>query len=66
MTPLYYRESRVCIIVYDTTSRKSFEAVERWLQDVRNTVDPNTLIVVAGTKLDRVDQRVISYVLLPG
>lgn len=62
MTPLYYRESRVCIIVYDTTSRKSFEAVERWLRDVRNTVDPNTLIVVAGTKLDCVDQRVISFV----
>ena len=62
MTPLYYRESRVCIIVYDTTSRKSFEAVERWLRDVRNTVDPNTLIVVAGTKLDCVDQRVVSYV----
>lgn len=64
MTPLYYRESRVCIIVYDTTSRKSFEAVERWLRDVRNTVDPNTLIVIAGTKLDCVDRRVITYVSL--
>lgn len=60
LAPLYYRNAGVCLIVYDVTNRKSFEAVERWLRDVKDTADADPLVLVAGTKTDEVDKRVIS------
>ncbi len=35
VTACHYRNAKGCIVVYDVTSRRSFENIERWLRDAR-------------------------------
>merc|ERR1711916_108951 len=34
MTRVYYKESAACVIVFDITERRTFEAVAKWKQDL--------------------------------
>ena len=40
--------------VYDVSSRESFEAVPRWLEELENYVPPEVVKIVVGNKLDKV------------
>lgn len=47
------------IIVYDVTNRRSFEALQGWLSDVKERADKNVVICIAGNKMDlKYDQNV--------
>ncbi|KAG0733448.1 hypothetical protein G6F57_018328 [Rhizopus arrhizus] len=39
-------------IVYDITSRSSFENARRWLREIRKYADPNVVIMLVGNKAD--------------
>lgn len=52
MTACHYRKAKGAVIVYDVTSRKSFENVEKWLKDVMQLADHDCSIVVIGNKND--------------
>ena len=41
-------------IVYDVSSRESFEALPRWLEELENYVAPEVVKIVVGNKLDKV------------
>jgi small GTP-binding protein len=58
MAPIYYRGAHVCVLVYDTTDRQSFEDVRSWLDELGRTVPKDTVIFVAGAKIDRPDRQV--------
>jgi GTPase SAR1 family protein len=58
MAPIYYRGAHVCVLVYDTTDRQSFEDVRSWLDELGRTVPKDTVIFVAGAKTDRPDRQV--------
>ena len=36
LIPNYIRDSTVAVIVYDITHRKSFESIQKWIDDVKN------------------------------
>ena len=36
MIKMHYKGVHVCILVYDITDKKSFNALELWLNDVRD------------------------------
>jgi Ras-related protein Rab-6A len=69
LIPSYIRDSAVTIIVYDISSikkvqsayneigRTSFEAVNRWIDDVRNERGDDVIIVIVGNKTDLSDKR---------
>ncbi|KAK9762037.1 hypothetical protein K7432_012601 [Basidiobolus ranarum] len=38
MAPMYYRGANAAIIVYDITSRKSFDEIETWVQELRKNM----------------------------
>ena len=46
------------IIVYDVSSRESFEALPRWLEELENYVPPEVVKIVVGNKLDKVKQTI--------
>ncbi|KAG1136514.1 hypothetical protein G6F37_011726 [Rhizopus arrhizus] len=49
----YYRGVAGILIVYDITSRSSFENVRRyWLEEIRKYADPNVVIMLVGNKAD--------------
>lgn len=61
ITRSYYRGAIVAIIVFDVTSRKSFENIMSWYQDVINNKTHNITAVLVGNKIDKTDKRQISF-----
>ena len=43
------------VVVYDITDPRSFSAVRKWVQDVRDLAEPNIVIMLVGNKLDIVE-----------
>lgn len=60
LAPMYYRGAQAAIIVYDVTSRQSFEDARTWLAEVRQHGLPNVVLALAANKCDREDQRQVS------
>ena len=38
--------------MYDVTNRRSFEALQTWLGDVKERADKNVVICIVGNKMD--------------
>ena len=76
LIPSYIRDSAVTIIVYDVCStaillnssvvlnsligRASFEAIDRWIEDVKNERGEGVIIVLVGNKSDLSEKRYLS------
>ena len=60
MTYAYYRGCHVVLIVYDVTSKKSFENVTTWVECVDKFAKTNVLRILVGNKTDLEEKRVIS------
>lgn len=56
MIPSYIRDSSVAVIVYDISSRTSFNNVMKWVKDVRDQRD-EVILVIVGNKTDLSDNR---------
>merc|ERR1719480_270677 len=57
LAPMYYRGAAAAVIVYDITSKESFEAAKSWVVELQNT---ETLIALAGNKADLDGQRQVA------
>jgi len=55
ITRSYYRGAAGCLLVYDVTSRASFNDVRTWLADVREHADPHVTCILVGNKVDLCD-----------
>ena len=59
--PSYIRDSKVAIVVYDITRRKSFDFIDKWIEDVKNERgEDNVILCVVGNKSDLVNERQVS------
>jgi small GTP-binding protein len=58
--PLYYRSAVGAIVVYDITSRTTFENVQRWISSFTATAGMNVVIIVIGNKSDDNDAREVT------
>ncbi|GAA5988974.1 hypothetical protein JCM5350_001734 [Sporobolomyces pararoseus] len=56
VTRNYYRGAAGAVIVYDITSRRSFENLSSWLSDARALASPDLEVVIVGNKSDRPDE----------
>ncbi|XP_072966433.1 ras-related protein RABA4d-like [Typha angustifolia] len=52
VTSAYYRGAVGAMLVYDMTNRKTFDHVERWLEELRGHADKNLIIMLIGNKSD--------------
>jgi Ras-related protein Rab-11A len=55
ITTAYYRGAAGAILVYDITTRVTFQSVPRWVDDLRANVD-DIVIIIVGNKTDLVDR----------
>jgi small GTP-binding protein len=55
--PMYFRDSSVILVVFDVTSRSSFEHIEEWVSTAQATAPENAKLFVLGNKSDRLDAR---------
>jgi Ras-related protein Rab-11A len=52
ITSAYYRGAVGALIVYDIAKHLTFENVDRWLKELRDHADANTVIMLVGNKSD--------------
>ncbi|KAJ3441284.1 ras-related protein rab-5c [Anaeramoeba flamelloides] len=58
LTPLYYRNSNIAILVYDIKDITSLEKVKYWIKEIHNNVKIMPFIVIVGNKMDQYDEKV--------
>lgn len=61
VTRSYYRGAAGALLVYDITSRDSFNALSNWLRDARTLASPNIVILLVGNKKDLEESREVTY-----
>jgi small GTP-binding protein len=59
--PIYFRNAAGAICVYDRTSRSSFEHLPQWIDAFTEIAGCQTVIAIAGNKLDLVDGMEIGF-----
>uniref|UniRef100_H2YAH0 Ras-related protein Rab-23 n=1 Tax=Ciona savignyi TaxID=51511 RepID=H2YAH0_CIOSA len=59
LTKSYYRGAQACVLVFSTTDRDSFEAVEKWKSKIEEEVGPNIPIALVQNKIDLLDNAVV-------
>lgn len=52
ITKNYYRNSQGVLIVYGLDSKDSFYSVRNWIEDLSETVNDGTQIMIVGNKSD--------------
>lgn len=60
ITANYYHGSHAIAIVYDITSRQSFENVRKWISEVDRLANPQVCKLLVGNKADLQDKREVS------
>lgn len=57
----FFHNAAVIVIVYDITSRTSFQNLDGWCEMARQNAPPDIPIIIAGNKVDLEKQRDIKY-----
>ncbi|MFX0022522.1 MAG: Rab family GTPase [Candidatus Hermodarchaeota archaeon] len=58
--PDYLTDSRAGIIVYDITSRESFDNVKKWYDIIKRVALPHIVLILVGNKVELHTSRVVS------
>ena len=61
ITRSYYKNSTCAFIVYDITSRKTFDNINIWLNECKDMCYKDVLICLVGNKCDLEGRRAVSY-----
>ena len=60
ITRAYYKNSVCALVVYDISSRDSFNNVSTWIEDCKNQSPKTIFMVLVGNKCDLNDKRQVS------
>ena len=52
LTKIFFKNAIIVIIVYDITKRKSFEALDYWIEEVKNELGNNYILAIVANKSD--------------
>lgn len=52
LIPMYYRGAQVALVVYDVTSRESFETARKWVDELKYDKPQEFLKVLVANKID--------------
>ncbi|CAK88754.1 unnamed protein product (macronuclear) [Paramecium tetraurelia] len=61
LIPSYIRDSQAAIICYDITNEKSFQDLQKWIEDVKDERGDEVLIYILGNKTDLESERQIQF-----
>ena len=63
LASIYYRRAQAVVVVYDISSRISFEHAKSWVREVKQNAYPDIVIALVGNKADLVSKRAVNYEL---
>jgi small GTP-binding protein len=52
LTPMYYRDSQVAVLVFAVNSNESFQGLSSWLECLKRDTQTMPAIILAGNKVD--------------
>jgi small GTP-binding protein len=55
----YYRGAAGAIVMFDLTSRDTFDSVGQWLQDIKDVARQNVVTILLGNKADLEERRAV-------
>lgn len=58
---MYYRGAAAAIVVYDITSRASFQRAKSWIKELQTQAKQDIVIALAGNKVDLAEDRQVDY-----
>ena len=61
ITSVYYKGAKGAFIVYDITSRKSFNNVDKWIEEIKEKTSKDIKLIVIGNKTDLNNEREITF-----
>ena len=61
ITRSYYKNSVCALIVYDISSKESFNNISKWMSDCKNQSPKNILMILIGNKMDLIEKREVTY-----
>ena len=59
ITRAYYKNSVCALVVYDISSRDSFNNITSWIEDCKNQSSKTILMILVGNKSDLKERRVV-------
>eukprot|EP00794_Sanderia_malayensis_P019979 gene19979-21937_t len=61
VTRSYYRGAAGALLVYDISSRETYNTLTTWLTDARTLASPNIVIILTGNKKDLDTEREVTF-----
>lgn len=61
VTRSYYRGAAGALLVYDITSRETYNHVPQWLSDARTLASPDLVLILVGNKADLEEDREVTF-----
>ena len=55
LTKIFFKDSKIIILVYDKSIKKSFDELKYWALEVKNALGDNAIVGIAGNKYDLED-----------
>lgn len=59
LTPMYYRDAHMALIIFSVVDKISFDAVEEWVNQVK-TSSPDVIMIICGNK-DDIQERAVTF-----
>jgi len=59
LAPMYYRGAQAAVVVFDITSRDSFDKSKQWVRELREKSTPDQIIALVGNKCDLSSTRAV-------
>jgi len=60
MAPLYYRNAKAALVVFDITCYESFKSLKEWVRELLRNTDNSIIVCIVGNKLDLNAERQVS------
>jgi Ras-related protein Rab-11A len=60
ITNAYYKGAKGAMVVYDISKRYTFDNIDKWISELKNSGDEDVNILLVGNKCDLEDQREIT------
>jgi len=60
LAPMYYRDARAAVVVYDITNTDSYVRAQKWVNELKQRGAPDVLIALTGNKSDLEDRRAVN------
>ncbi|XP_065850546.1 ras-related protein RHN1-like isoform X2 [Euphorbia lathyris] len=60
LAPMYYRGAAAAVVVYDVTSKESFERAKKWVLELQRQGNPNLIMFLVANKVDMEDRRKVT------